>query len=220
MKEKEIILSTDIQRLVDARRAVLDLLGQATAALKEADRLAKEAGLGGRRDWLTQDVLHDFRYGDPLPQMQKEVDRAGWKHLMTASGMEAVMDAQARDELAYQLYESEIPELTMENVLATFQDLAARKEELFERGVINCFKSLSWDYKSNSPVAFGKKIIVNGAVTFCPDYGFGVEDRVMRRIDDLERIFHLLDGKPVPEHRCMVTEKLLSRRLPVLASHP
>jgi hypothetical protein len=28
---------------------------------------------------------------------------------------------------------------------------------VFERAVINVFKGLSWDYKSNSPCKFGKK---------------------------------------------------------------
>jgi hypothetical protein len=37
--------------------------------------------------------------------------------------------------------------------------------EVFERGIINVFKGLSWDYKTNSPCSFGKKIIINHLVT-------------------------------------------------------
>lgn len=35
-----------------------------------------------------------------------------------------------------------------------------------ERGVINVFKGLSWDYKSSSPCQFDKKIIVNNLVSY------------------------------------------------------
>lgn len=53
-----------------------------------------------------------------------------------------------------------------ENILSTFEQLHLNKGEVFERGVINVFKGLSWDFKTNSPCKFGKKIIVTGLVKF------------------------------------------------------
>jgi len=44
---------------------------------------------------------------------------------------------------------------------------------VFERGVINVFKELSWDFKTNSPCKFGAKIIVTGLVKF-DRWGFGL----------------------------------------------
>lgn len=38
--------------------------------------------------------------------------------------------------------------------------------DVFECGIINVFKGLSWDYKTNSPCSFGKKIIINNLVTY------------------------------------------------------
>ncbi|SAG85554.1 Uncharacterised protein [Enterobacter hormaechei] len=46
----------------------------------------------------------------------------------------------------------------------TFEQLHHNKQDVFERGIINVFKGLSWDYKTNNPCYFGKKIIVNNLV--------------------------------------------------------
>ena len=67
---------------------------------------------------------------------------------------------------------------------------------MFERGVLQCFQRLSWDYKSNQPFRFGKRIIVkyllsSGSTNF----------RVTNELDDLIRVFCILDGKPEPDHR-------------------
>lgn len=76
-----------------------------------------------------------------------------------------MMDAQARDEWYKNLEGGELPEISEANILATFEQLHQRKGEVFERGVSNVFKGLSWDYKSNGPCSFGKKIIINNLVT-------------------------------------------------------
>lgn len=79
---------------------------------------------------------------------------------------------------------------------------------MFERGVINVFKGLSWDFKSNSPCKFGKKIIVFGLVK-CDRWGFGLNWGWQRdRLADLERMLMILDGKPVPDNRADVTRRL------------
>lgn len=76
---------------------------------------------------------------------------------------------------------------------------------VFERGVINLFKGLSWDYKSNSPYRFGKKIIVNGLVKY-DRWGFSLtHGRQRDSLADLERMLMLLDGKPIPDSRADVT---------------
>ena len=67
---------------------------------------------------------------------------------------------------------------------------------------------LSWDFKSNSPCKFGKKIIVTGLVK-CDRWGFGLNWGWQRdRLADLERMLMLLDGKPVPDNRADVTRRL------------
>jgi len=205
----EMILSTDIQRLVDVRNAIVSQIEAAMSAFQEAERLSREVGLGDFLHWMNDRVWHAMKYDhDAGHLICREIDRIGWRRLMDESGMISLMDARAREEWNRQVYDGDVPELSLENILATFKDLHGRKDELFERGVIEAFKALSWDYKTHSPVCFGKKIIMNHAVNYWEDYGFRVEHTVIHRLDDLERIFHLLDGRPAPEARHVISMKL------------
>lgn len=92
-------------------------------------------------------------------------DRSIWRDLMLKSGMMALMDAQARDQWYENLKEVALPTINEANILSTFEQLHLNKMDVFERGIINVFKGLSWDYKTNSPCCFGKKMIINNLVT-------------------------------------------------------
>ncbi|CDG97209.1 hypothetical protein XBP1_2510006 [Xenorhabdus bovienii str. puntauvense] len=81
--------------------------------------------------------------------------------------------------------------------------------DVFERGLINVFKGLSWDYKTNSPCSFGKKIIINNLVThnrwgFSLNWGWRQD-----QLADLERMLFLLDGKPIPDNRGDISTRLM-----------
>jgi hypothetical protein len=95
------------------------------------------------------------------------------------------------------------------DILSTFEQLHRNKMDVFERGIINVFKGLSWDYKTNSPCRFGKKIIVNNLVTHSR-WGFSLNWGWRRdQLADLERMLFLLDGKPIPDNRGDVTTRLM-----------
>lgn len=127
---------------------------------------------------------------------------------MKKSGMLSIMDAQARDQWYRNLEGDDIPAISEANILNTFEQLHQSKAEVFERGVINVFKGLSWDFKSNSPCKFGPKIIVNGLVKY-DRWGYSLNWGWQRdRLADLERMLMLLDGKPVPDNRADVTRRL------------
>ena len=99
------------------------------------------------------------------------------------------------------------PEISEANILSTFEQLHQNKDEVFERGVINVFKGLSWDYKTNSPCKFGSKIIVNNLVRW-DQWGFHLISGMQAdRLADLERMLHLLSGKPIPDNRGNITIK-------------
>ncbi|ELY3194564.1 DUF4942 domain-containing protein [Salmonella enterica] len=118
------------------------------------------------------------------------------------------MDAQAREQWYNNLEKDDIPAVSEANILSTFEQLHQSKDEVFERGVINVFKSLSWDFKTNNPCKFGKKIIVNGLVK-CDRWGYSLNWGWQRdRLADLERMLMLLDGKPVPDNRADVARRL------------
>ena len=101
-----------------------------------------------------------------------------------------------------------MPPITLDNVMSTFRHLNASKADTFTQGLIDIFKSLSWDYKTNNPCMFGKRIIIaplldvwrSGWVRFSSDGH--------TKIDDLARPFYVLDGRNVPDHRVSDGAKL------------
>lgn len=141
-----------------------------------------------------------------LAAATKDVDAAIWDHLLEQSGLWTFFDSKARDEWRKQIDERQTPPLTADNIRATFESLYKQRGEFFERGILELFRKLSWEYKTNRPIAFGKRIIIR---YLCGS--FGHPGSSADALDDLDRAFHLLDGKPEPDHRSSIKARMWHR---------
>jgi hypothetical protein len=198
------VKSTSIENMVRMRAAVIDLLNTAVGLIEEADKVAAQAHVG----FPTIQIRTSYRSETPIGAsearevMRREIDRAAWSYLLGESGLRTFMDAKARQEFDRQLHDGkDVPELTADNVASTFGTLYASRGEMFDRGVIRCFKNLSWDYKTNKPFAFGKRIILNHLFTVWRGSTMTLRHEACDELDDLVRVFSVLDGKPEPDHR-------------------
>lgn len=209
----DVICSTSIERIVTGRNAALAQIEVLMQQLDDVSMLTRSIGGKTALDWA---MKQDYRCGcwlmekpeAALKAITRNLDRSIWRDLMKKSGMLSLMDAQARVQWYNSLEKDDIPSVSEANILSTFEQLHQSKGEVFERGVINVFKGLSWDFKSNSPCKFGKKIIVTGLVKH-DRWGFGLNWGWQRdRLADLERMLVLLDGKPVPDNRTDITRRL------------
>ncbi|EKA7109940.1 DUF4942 domain-containing protein [Salmonella enterica] len=209
----DVICSTSIERIVTGRNAALTQIESLIHQLAEISALTRSIGGKTAPDWA---MKQDFRCGcwllekpeTAMKAITRNLDRSIWRDLMKRSGMLSIMDTQAREQWYNSLEKDDIPAVSEENILSTFKQLHLNKGEVFERGVINVFKSLSWDFKTNNPCKFGSKIIVNGLVK-CDRWGYSLNWSWQRdRLADLERMLMLLDGKPVPDNRADVTRRL------------
>ncbi|MBK4714728.1 MULTISPECIES: DUF4942 domain-containing protein [Tenebrionibacter/Tenebrionicola group] len=202
----ELISSTSIERTVTGRNAALAQINDLIHQLDDISALTSTIGGGTAQEWgMREGHRYDCWFTEKVETAMKaitrNIDRSIWRDLMLKSGMIALMDAEARDQWYKSLEQDEIPAISEENILSTFEQLHQSKSAVFERGIINVFKSLSWDYKSNSPCRFGKKIIVTGLVRH-DQWGFHMNWGHRRdQLADLDRMLSLLDGKPVPESR-------------------
>ncbi|VDZ80641.1 prophage protein [Salmonella bongori] len=165
----ELICSTNIERIVTGRNAALQQIEAVIHQLNEISRLASSIGGNTAEHWaMWQGRAFDCWLMQPvdkaLPVIARNIDRSIWRDLMLKSGMLTLMDAEARSQWAKNLEEGELPAISEANILSTFEQLHRNKQEVFERGIINIFKGLSWNYKTNNPCYFGKKIIVNNLV--------------------------------------------------------
>jgi Domain of unknown function (DUF4942) len=196
----DVVKSVSIENLVNQRAAVMERMTKVLALIDEAAEIARAAHLGfpDLRIHLGYRSDHSILKSDghDAPKLvQHAIDWTGWQYLMAESGLRTFMDAETRSKWD-DGYKGDVPELTEANIAATFRTMYDARGDMFEEGVIRCFKGLSWDYKTNLPQKFGKRIVVT---YLC--YSYGVNHNGTDKLDDLARVFYLLDGKPEPDHR-------------------
>jgi len=198
-----LLPSISIANLCNQRAAVLDRLQQAHALLQEAGEIAARAKLGDVAKLFEPDrysnhnKLRGFLEPGAVSKYMQVLDGDGWQYLLNESGLKSFMDKTARDMWWSQVSEGKIPELTPENIASTFQGLHADRGSMVERGIIALYRRLSWSYKTNTPVKFGKRIILRG-VTYAGGY---INPDAVNELVDLTRAFSIMDGKPEPDHR-------------------
>jgi hypothetical protein len=216
-----LVPSVSIANMVNQRAAMMERLQQACGLIQEAAEIAEAAHLGMPRMLVSREYgrhsgevsiaaarLKTDSSGQPWglersPQADLDrtlrlgIDAAAWQYLMHESGLRSFMDATARKKWDEAVSTGDIPEFNEPNVRSTFSMLHDSRGEMFERGVIACFKGLAWDYKTNLPQKFGKRIILS-YLTGWHSY------EKHNQLDDLLRVMHILDGKPEPDHRASV----------------
>ena len=206
----DVICSTSIRHVVTVRNAALQQTETLIRQLAEISVLT--AGIGGKTalDWA---MKQNFRCGCWLMEkpeaamkaITRNLDREIWRDLMQRSGMLSLMDAQARDTWYRSLEYDNFPEISEANILSTFEQLHQNIDEVFERGVINVFRGLNWNYKTNCPSKFSSKIIVIILVRWDRRAITLITGQQADRLADLERMLYLFSGKPIPDNRENIT---------------
>lgn len=207
-----LVPSISIENLLRVRDGAIDRYRQIVKLAHEIDDMLKAVKVSPATVYLSGSGYRDdgspATADDALPGVLKTIDASAWQRLMNESGLRTLMDAKAREAWDKQIYDKTAPELTRETIEATFEALHNGRGEMFERGVLSCFKSLSWDYKTNRPFGFGKRIVLRflrgqviagryttGTMLGSPCY------RTCDKLDDLVRVMMVLDGKIEPDHR-------------------
>jgi hypothetical protein len=191
-----LIPSVSIAHLVQQRDGIVERVRQANALLREADSMARALKIGGPTEVL-QNMCYERQTLTECPEkVVAGIDSKAWALLLGETGLRSFMDKKARAEWDEQIREGKTPELTADSVEATFTSLYEARGDMFERGVIELFRRLSWNYKTNQPAAFGRRIIVRGMTNYGHIAWAGCNE-----LDDLVRAFSILDGVPEPDHR-------------------
>ena len=199
----DVICSTSVCHILAVRKSTLLPIDTLIRQLAKISILTESIGGKTAPDWA---MKQDFRCGCWLKEKQetamkaitRNLDREIWRDLMQRSGMLSLMDAQARDTWYRSLEYDNFQEISEANILSTFEQVHQNKDEVFKRGVINVFRELSWNYKTNSPCKFGSKIIINNLVRW-DRWGFHlITGQQTDRLADLERMLHLFSGTPIP----------------------
>uniref|UniRef100_E6QLY7 DUF4942 domain-containing protein n=1 Tax=mine drainage metagenome TaxID=410659 RepID=E6QLY7_9ZZZZ len=202
-----LIPSLKIETIITNRNKALDLVAQAQKLLIAAEAVAQSAfpnpykGIAhffSRHGYSSAGA--NFLDGRGLRAIEKEVDAAGWEYLLEQSGLKSFMNNQRREDFQKSIQERAFPPLSIDAVLGTIAELHEHRGDMMEDGVVEVYRSLSWDYKTNSPLKFGAKIILNRFCEYWKETGH-IRFCGHNSLDDLIRVMCMLDGRPEPDHR-------------------
>jgi len=191
--QNEILKTASIGAHVQARNAIRERIETIFRMEKEIEEVAK--GLDIFAYGLLPSTADRPREDDLLGR----VDADFWNALLEKSDIRNFVDSKTREKWDKDIADRKFPEFVPKNVAETFAALYAKRREMFGDSVVNVFKSLSWNYKTNRPRMFGKRLVLTYAVTsYAPSRRIsGVQYRAKNKLDDLDRVFRILDGKPV-----------------------
>lgn len=105
----------------------------------------------------------------------RSLDAYYWSKAMNLTDVLEVMDARRRNEWSEQIRKHQTPEFEPESVRATLQELMAQRQKFFAERIDGLFHNLSDEHVTNSPMGFGKRMIVGWMLD---GYGFVNHSRV------------------------------------------
>ena len=129
------------------------------------------------------------------PVEEKRLKEYVWRSLIQKTGIITLMDSETRQTMNHDL-ETQPLELTKANILSVLQDLYSRRDTILANSLINVFRSLTRQYKSNDPLKLSDKRII-----IYIGEGMYRSTRHTDKLTDLDRIFHFLDGKTMTTDR-------------------
>lgn len=184
----DLALPTTLTDLLQARQDALRLLSDARSLTGKAKELLDRHGR-----YL---MPGNGQLRDSAERVQAELDASMWRRAFDLTGFKQLMDAQAVADFERSL-SPRPPEFTEANIRATFIDLHGKSREMFRRGVVNVFRYLSDDYKTNArePFKIGRKVVVGYMVQ--PSFKRGLQIRIGSgdKLGDIDRVMQTLDGK-------------------------
>ncbi len=195
----DIAVKDNAAELVNCRNEALRLWEEAFVLIHEANKMTVRA-TGSTYNYpnIDSSEMSSIRGGDykhALASARKNIDTGCWNYMLDAIHLKTFMDATAIKEFQDQL-EKNTPEVTMETLTATMDHLSSQRVQIFDRGVITLFTKLDRTFKTNPSFRLDKKIIIKGLMD---QYGYARWSAFGAEVRDLDRIFHMLDGKQMPD---------------------
>lgn len=123
------------------------------------------------------------------------LDAAYWSKALSLTDVLDWMPQKRRADWFASIKELTTPEFTRESARSTLHQLMIDREKFFSEMIVDVFSNLSRTHVTNSPWGFGKRFILNGAVT-----SYGSPDCcVAGRITDLRKVIAKFMGRDEPK---------------------
>ena len=188
------------ERALTLARQAADQLSAAYEVMGEADEAAKLAhrGFRGHRSDVSEEKALKrlsrgrFDADESIEAFRLELDAAIWTRIIEETQIDQLMDFTERREFEAAL-RKDVPPATAENIFATMERLTGDADLIFKRGIARCFAKLDPAFKSHDCFKIGKRMIFTYAFT---DSGYLNWGELRDTLNDVERVFSRLDGRP------------------------
>lgn len=200
----DLIRKASIEELCGHRSRALELYEQAYRTLLAAREAHARACVG--KAYIGGDFLRKIEYPEArhmagwLADVRKTVDRDMWHGFILNTPLGSLMDREERGRFERDLRDNP-PEATADTVFATMSRLAAEAGVIFRRGLVNAFRSLSRQYQSHDGFKIGDRVVLTYSFSVYPGLRPSLTQRGEEMLRDIDRVFHVLDGKPTPEYQ-------------------
>lgn len=131
---------------------------------------------------------------------RKQLDARTWVHLLSMVGVKDLMDRTALEDFDRKLA-SDVPEVNEEAMREMLADHLERRGFVFARGLARCFADLDGRFRSHDAFKLGARMILTNVLD--GDGHLTYHQHRYAMLDDVERVFRVLDGKQGPPERSL-----------------
>ena len=179
-----------------------NLFGQYNVMRERVERLSllmDAENCGALSYFQRGNASNDSRFPDAarlfeLPKAVKALDSDFWQRTLSLTDVYNAMPQARRDEWNKSIRELTTPEYTEDNVRATMETLLSLRSKFLAERVDGIFRGLSGEHVTNSPMAFGKRMIMSYVFS---EYG-GAGTSKAGLINDLRAIIAKFMGRDEP----------------------
>lgn len=217
--------------------SAFDKIEEAHGSIQAAHMMAERAHPGVTSyNHDRAEELQEFYNAIRLPRKDRYLRTArrltdinAWSWIIQSTDLERLMDHEAKEALREQMKfvperanhrgelinQNEIarglPELTVENVLATLERFIGDAGMIFRRGIANAFSKLDRRFRSHDGFKVGSRVILTYVFDEWGKLRWG---RTRDTLIDIERVFAVLDGHPESNFQSAIVAMEGDRRAP------
>lgn len=182
-----------LEKLCDAKKRMRDQCGPYADLLSKAGHYRSESWLACEKP----DALQK--------EAAQTIQESFWRYTLAQTGIREAMSPTDRKRMDAMFENHETPPFDVANIVATLGGLAENADEIYKQAVREVWEDFRpGKYQSNrhktngDPSGVQEKIILaNGVENY--GYGFSLGYSRGQRLNELDKVFHVLDGKGLPK---------------------
>lgn len=197
----DIAIRDNLAAMISTYNQALAEVEDAYSILEQAQNKLRKAFIDGKG--YSFNVIDRNNYSDvgtaASDKIKGQIQKSAWSHIIERMSLRRMLSIKRRDELDKQIDKGELPELTIENVVALFTTSAENVNTYLTEAVHEVFEFLrphGSKHKTNTEFELGKKVVLTWMVQ--EGYGkkpFRVNYHRDKYLTALDNVFAMIDGK-------------------------